>query len=242
MKVKLSDAEQVRLASLVNQLWQELEQLATDEEDSLDWYIEKMEEQAASLSEQPLSFFYKKLVGCIFSGHMGVRVSDAYWRALEKVLPGLDPVAVSTCTVKELLQVPGVVKHEGRLHGCIVGARFFLEIEREFGAFYPFLRRFGTSRTPAIERWGVVCLLADHIPWMGTAVACDFLKESGLTSYAKPHTHVKRALHRQGLTPSEEIDDFTCFVAVDKLAQASGLEAAYVDRLLWVRGEKFERW
>jgi len=240
--VKLSEVEKRRLSSLVEELWQELEQLATDEQDKLEWYIEKMQERATKLPEQPLAFFYGKLVGRIFSAHMELRTTGAYWRALENTFQGLDPVAVSTCTVRELLQIPGIIKHTGRLHGCISGAKFFLEIEREFGSFYSFLQRFGMSSTPPVERWSVVCLLANRIPWMGTAIACDFLKEVGLATYAKPDTHIKRALYRHGLTPAEQVDDFVCFVEIDRLAQASGLEAAYVDRMLWVRGQKYGRW
>jgi 3-methyladenine DNA glycosylase Tag len=240
--MRLSEAEQRRLGSLVDQLRQELEQLATDEQDTLEWYIGKMRERAAILPAQPLSFFYGRLVGCIFSGCMAVRTVDAYWRALERAFLVLDPEIVSTWTVQDLLKVPGIIKHTGKLRGCILAAQFFLQIEREFGSFYSFLQPFGIPNTPAVERWSVVCLLANRIPWMGTAVACEFLKEVGLATYAKPDVHVKRALHRHGLTPTEKVDDYTCFMAVDKLARASGLEAAYVERILWVRGHKFGRW
>jgi len=240
--VKLSKVEQARLGNLVGQLRRELEELATDEQDRLEWYIERMEERVAILPSQPLSFFYGKVVGCILNGRMAVRTVDAYWRALEKAFVILDPVVVSNWTVQELSQVPGIVKHKGKLRGCISAAKFFLQIERDFGSFYSFLQPFAISSTPVVERWSVVCLLSNHIPWMGNAIACDFLKEVGLATYSKPNVHAKRALFRHGLTPVEDIDDFTCFTEVDKLAQASGLEAAYVDRMLWVRGQKFERW
>lgn len=141
-----------------------------------------MQKRAAKLPEQPLSFFYEKLVGCIFSGGMRVRTVDAHWRAIEKAFRGFDPVVVSTCTVQELLQVPDIIKHQGKLRGCILAAGFILETEREFGSFYSFLQRFGISSTPPVERWSIVCLLANRIPWIGTATACDFLKEVGLTA------------------------------------------------------------
>lgn len=238
----LFEAEQRRLGDLVDKLRHELEQLATDEQDKIEWYIGEMQKRASKLPEQPLSFFYEKLVGCIFGGGMKVQIVDDRWLAFQEAFREFDPVAVSTCTVQELLQVLGIIKHEGKLRGCILAANFFLEIEREFGTFYSFLQRFGISSTPPIERWSIVCLLANRIPWIGTAIACDFLKEVGLTTYAKPDVHVKRALYRHGLTSIEKADDFVCFVEVDKLAQASGLEAAYVDRILWVRGQKFGRW
>ena len=238
----LFEAEQGRLGDLVDKLRHELEQLATDEQDRLEWYIGEMQKRASKLPEQPLSLFCEKLVGCIFGGGMKVQIVDDRWLAFQEAFREFDPVAVSTCTVQELLQVPGIIKHEGKLRGCILAAKFFLEIEREFGTFYSFLQRFGISSTPPIERWSIVCLLANRIPWIGTAIACDFLKEVGLTTYAKPDVHVKRALYRHGLTSIEKADDFVCFVEVDKLAQASGLEAAYVDRILWVRGQKFGRW
>ena len=240
--MKISEAEQTRLGSLVDQLRRELEELATDEQDRLEWYIEQMEERVATLPTQPLSFFYGRVVGCILNGRTAVRTVDAYWRALEKVFLILDPVVVSTWTVQELSRVPGIIKHKGKLRGCILAAKFFLQLEQDFGSFYSFLKPFATSSTPVAERWSVVSLLSDSIPWMGNAIACDFLKEVGLTTYSKPNVHAKRALFRHGLTPAEEIDDFTCFAEVDKLAQASGLEAAYVDRMLWVRGQKFGRW
>jgi len=240
--VNISEAEERRLGDLVDQLRHELEQLATNEQDKLEWYIDKMQELAAKLPDQPLSFFYEKLVECIFGGGMRVGTVVAHWQALERAFQGFDPIVISVCTVQELLQVPDIIKHEGKLRGCILAANFFLEIEREFGSFYSFLQRFGISSAPPIERWSIVCLLANRIPWLGTATACDFLKEVGLTAYAKPDVHVKRALYRHGLTPEEKADDFVCFVEVDKLAQVSGLEAAYVDRILWVRGQKFNRW
>jgi 3-methyladenine DNA glycosylase Tag len=240
--VKLSEAGQTRLGGLVDELRHELEKLAIDEQDKLEWYIEEMQKRAAKLPEQPLSFFYEKLVRCIFVGGMKVEVVDAYWPALEKAFRGFDPEFVLKCTDEELLQEPGVIKHKGKLHGCISAAELLLEIEREFGSFYSFLQQFGISNKPPIVRWSLVCLLANRIPWMGTAIACDFLKDVGLAAYAKPDVHVKRALHRHNLIQDRKEDDFTCFVAVDRLAQASGLEPAYIDRILWVRGQKFRRW
>lgn len=240
--MKPSECEQRDLGILVDKLRHELEQLATDEQDRLEWYIEEMQKLAAKLPEQSLSFYYEKLVECIFAGGMKVDVVGARWSALEKAFRRFDPEFVSKCTVEELLQEPGIIKHEGKLRGCILAAKFFLEIEREFGSFYSFLQQFGISNNPPIVRWSVVCLLANRIPWVGTAIACDFLKGVGLTAYAKPDVHVKRALYRHCLTSVEKADDFTCFVEVDKLAQASGLEPAYIDRILWVRGQKFKRW
>lgn len=240
--MKLSEDEQRYLSDLVDKLRHELEQLATDEQDKLEWYIEEMQKRAVKLPEQPLAFFYEKLVGCIFGGGMKVRVVGARWPALGKAFRRFDPEFVSRCTVQKLLQEPGIIKHEGKLRGCILAAKLFLEIEREFDSFYSFLQQFGISNKPPIVRWSVVCLLANRIPWIGTATACDFLKDVGLTAYAKPDVHVKRALHRHGLTSVEKADDFACFVEVDRLAQASGLEPAYVDRILWVRGQKFKRW
>jgi hypothetical protein len=69
---------------------------------------------------------------------------------------------------------------------------------------------------------------------MGTAAACDFLEEVGLATFAKPDTPTRRALYHHGLTPTERVDDFTCFAAVDKLARASGLQPAFVGRMLRV--------
>jgi len=240
--VKLSEDEQRYLGDLVDKLRRELEQLATDEQDRLEWYIEEMQKLAAKFPEQSLSFYYKKLVECIFAGGMKVEVIGAHWSALEKAFRRFDPEFVSKCTVEELLQEPDIIKHGGKLRGCISAAKLFLEIEREFGSFYLFLQQFGISNKPPIVRWSVVCLLANRIPWLGTATACDFLKSVGLTAYAKPDVHVKRALYRHCLTSVEKADDFTCFVEVDRLAQASGLEPAYIDRILWVRGQKFKRW
>ena len=136
--MKPSEDEQRYLGDLVDKLRHELEQLATDEHDKLEWYIEEMQKRAAKLSEQSLSFYYEKLVECIFAGGMKVEVVGAHWSALEKAFRRFDPEFVSKCTVEELLQEPGIIKHEGKLRGCILAAKFFLEIEREFGSFYSF--------------------------------------------------------------------------------------------------------
>jgi 3-methyladenine DNA glycosylase Tag len=234
--VKLSEAEQRDLGGVVNQLWQQLDLLANHDQDELECYIERMEERASKLPEQPLSYFFRKLVGCIFGVQAADRTSGAYWRALENVFLGFDPQLVSTFTIRDLAGLPGIIRHKGKLSGCIAAAKLLVEVDREFGSFHRFLIRFGFPTTPAVERWSLVCLLASHIPWMGTAAACDFLEEVGLATFAKPDTPTRRALHHHGLTPTEGVDDFTCFAAVDKLAQASGLQPAYVGRMLRASG------
>ena len=81
--MKLSECEQRDLGILVDKLRHELEQLATDEQDKLEWYIEEMQKRAAKLPELPLSYFYEKLLECIFAGGMKVEVVGAHWSALK---------------------------------------------------------------------------------------------------------------------------------------------------------------
>ena len=85
------------------------------------------------------------------------------------------------------------------------------------------------------KRAALPMLLSQEIDGFGFALACDFLKELGFRTFAKPDVHVKAIVKGLGLS-SENANDYAVFKAVVRIAANCGQTPYNVDKLLWLVG------
>jgi len=76
-------------------------------------------------------------------------------------------------------------------------------------------------------------LLAEEIGGFGFPLACDFLKESGYTDYAKPDVHTITITKALGLSDGEALSTYRALVA---MAKDVGETPYAVDKALWLIG------
>ncbi len=76
-------------------------------------------------------------------------------------------------------------------------------------------------------------LLELEIHGLGFALACDFLKESGWSEYAKPDVHTKKILSAVGLADGT---DYGTFKAILRIAKHIGETPYTVDKYIWLMG------
>jgi len=54
--------------------------------------------------------------------------------------------------VQELMQNPGIIRHQAKIRSTITNARAFIEIQKEFGSFLNYTRSFFPDTFPIIQR------------------------------------------------------------------------------------------
>ena len=99
--------------------------------------------------------------------HFEYLVLDAFqaglsWRTIllrregfRKAFAGFDPVRVARFTparVEKLLQDPGIIRNRLKVGSMIKNAKAFLKIQKEFGSFDDYIRRFTGGRMK-VNRW-----------------------------------------------------------------------------------------
>lgn len=76
-------------------------------------------------------------------------------------------------------------------------------------------------------------LLELEIHGIGFALACDFLKESGWSEYAKPDVHTKKILAEVGFADGT---DYGTFKAILLMAKHIGKTPYAIDKFIWLTG------
>ena len=72
-------------------------------------------------------------------------------------------------------------------------------------------------------------LIDEKINGIGFALACDFLKELGFTSYSKPDVHIKDVFSALDLSGT---DNLSVFEAVDRMATDNGETPYKIDKVI----------
>jgi hypothetical protein len=114
--------------------------------------------------------------------------------------------------------------------GILSGAEFLSGFE-SYEAFDDFVSSFAFND---ISIGALPILLDQEIYGMGLPIACDWLKEIGYSSYAKPDTHTVAILYESGVAPSD--DNYSVFQTMVRMARLNNEVPAVVDRLLWLIG------
>jgi hypothetical protein len=113
------------------------------------------------------------------------------------------------------------------VRGAVSGAAFLNEFKL-YRQFDKFVTGFSDDTLAAVP----ICI-AEEVYGMGFALACDFLKECGYRSYAKPDTHIKTILSECCLMDQ---DDYGCFQTIVQMARANDEWPVVVDQVLWRHG------
>lgn len=111
--------------------------------------------------------------------------------------------------------------------GAYEGAKFLCGFDNAEEFF-----RFANQYDKTIgDRWMLATHIATQINGMGTALACNFLKEIGLVRYSKPDTQVIGLLKEADLSPT---DQYAAFWTMSKIAEAASVNDYTVDKVLWL--------
>lgn len=74
-------------------------------------------------------------------------------------------------------------------------------------------------------------LLSEEIFGIKFALACNWLKELGLTNYPKPDIHMMKVFSALGVCENNQID---CYKAMISLAQKCNVSAYSLDKVVWL--------
>ncbi len=77
-------------------------------------------------------------------------------------------------------------------------------------------------------------LLAQEVAGIGFPLACDFLKDLGYVSFAKPDVHIRGIFRGLGLCGPG--GDYELFRAVIRVAENAGVSPYGVDKIFWLVG------
>ena len=113
--------------------------------------------------------------------------------------------------------------------GALDGAAYLSQFP-DLNSFARFVNRFATS---ALAAPGLPMILSHEIHGFGFALACDFLKESGWSQYAKPDIHTMRILRGLGVSDGSA---YLTFKTMVRMAEMVGEEPYTVDNVLWLIG------
>lgn len=87
-------------------------------------------------------------------------------RAFRKAFAGFDPAKVARFDkrkIARLLADPGIIRNRLKVAAAVNNARRFLEVQREFGSFDAYIRRFVGGRT-IVNRWTKLSEIPDTSP------------------------------------------------------------------------------
>jgi hypothetical protein len=168
---------------------------------------------------------------------------------LGSILFGFDPVAVAEkyprseegCKslfddIKEKLAPRGKLNYNPRslwkrFCGTITSGAAFLTQFPDAQAFYGWAEPFDADEGGRVQ---LATTIARQVDGVGFALACDFLKAIGFTTFSKPDVHIKEIFSQLGLSQSK--DDVEVFKAVGRIARNVGVTAYEVDQLFWLAG------
>jgi hypothetical protein len=113
--------------------------------------------------------------------------------------------------------------------GTIDSARFLSQFETA-ERYNDAVRQFAENSAFAA---GLPKVLELEIRGFGFALACDFLKESGWSQYAKADVHTKKLLEGVGLADGTDYGTFKAMVKISRIIQENPYR---VDKILWLIG------
>jgi hypothetical protein len=205
-------------------------------------------------SQRPLSMaaIFERMLRSAQSGQSMPNVIGGSIGGIERlgtVLFDLDPAEVAKqyppdddgCgqlfnDIKEQLAPRGKLNYNPRslwrrFCGTVTSGAAFLAQFRDAQAFYDWAEPFDLDEDSRVQ---IATSIARQVDGIGFALACDFLKEVGFTSFSKPDVHIKEIFTQLGLSASK--DDVVVFKAVGRIARNVGVTPYEVDQLFWLVG------
>lgn len=178
----------------------------------------------------------------VVSGSMELGV-----KSLSPVLFGFDPHAVRVHFGDDwhrvLDDIVRTVKPRGQIRRgprsiwpqycrSVVSGATYLSQFPNAAAFYAWADAYDSSDTLRFE---LPAVISRQVRGFGYALACDFLKELGFTSFAKPDTHIRKILIGLGLL-DHGASDRRAVEALAAFSASAGLTPYHVDKLMWLVG------
>jgi 3-methyladenine DNA glycosylase Tag len=191
---------------------------------------------------------FERLVLSIHNSAWKAKSQATWWTkvapAYEAAFFGYNHPEVQHLSLSDLSD-KSLINSNRRLNACLHAARFLCDIEVTGKTPLQFFDGFAYEGASVYERWALVNVLSQSIKGIGTALACDFLKEIGYLNIGKPDVHIKRIMARIGVLSElekdlvAENDNFLSFRIMDKFAQASGKTVFEVDKIFWLYGSGY---
>ncbi len=163
---------------------------------------------------------------------------------LSPILSGFNPAAVAEVyprseegckrlfdDIREQLAPRGKLNYNPRslwrrFCGSVTSGAAFLAQFPDAQAFYKWVEPFDLDEDGRVP---IATKIARQLDGIGFALACDFLKEVGFTSFSKPDVHIKEIFSQLRLSRSKE--DVEVFRAVGRVARNVGIMPYEVDQL-----------
>lgn len=197
-----------------------------------------------SKRNQTNDFIFKRLVLSIHNANWKAVSQETFWKRnsfnYEKVFDNYNPKYVSKLSLGDLKN-KGLINSDKKLQYCIDAAKFVVDIETfSKSDVISFFNKFAYIGSSVYERWALVNIIAQSVNGIGTALACDFLKETGFLNYGKPDIHIKRIFERIGIIDYfNDITvysntDFFIFRILDILSNESNKTLFEIDKILWL--------
>lgn len=197
-----------------------------------------------SKRNQSNDLIYRRLLLSIHNANWKAVSQETFWKKnsknYEKAFRNYDPKYVSKLKLDDLKN-KGLINSDKKLQYCIDAAKFVVEIEKfSKSDAISFFNKFAYEGSSVYERWALINIIAQSVNGIGTALACDFLKETGYLNYGKPDVHIKRIFERIGIIEYfNDITvysntDFFIFRILDILSLESKKTLFEVDKILWL--------
>jgi thermostable 8-oxoguanine DNA glycosylase len=205
---------------------------------------ERIEESKANRKTN----FYKRLVLSIHNANWKAASQTTFWDRrvanYEEALLNFDYRKVKDLDLIDLKD-KGLIDSEKKLYSCIYAAKFLFDLEQRHGGALQFFDKFAYEGASPYERWALVCIVSQSIKGIGTALACDFLKEIGYLNIGKPDVHINRFFENPVFDnlKKELISDKTNFLnfqIMDKLSQMIGKTVFEIDKIIWYNATEFD--
>jgi DNA-3-methyladenine glycosylase I len=176
---------------------------------------------------------FKKIVGIVFYSGMNAATVTKRLDAIYEYLG--DCEKATRLDPKIMLRDDRVIRHKGKIHGCIANAKEFENIINQYGSFINYLHSFGN-----LEDLEVLDMIKsdfeNKFAYIGKVTAYHLMTDLGL-NVLKPDRVICRIFQRLGFIQDE--DDLTGAVEVGReIAEATKLPIRYVDIIFVKYGQK----
>lgn len=191
---------------------------------------------------------FERLVKSVHNAAWNAKSQTTWWNKVgasyEAAFYGYDYRKVCSLRLTDL-SGKGLIDSDRKITACLQAARFLCDIENQGKSPIEFFDSFAYEGASVYQRWALVNILSQSIKGIGTALACDFLKEIGYLNIGKPDVHIKRIMGRIGVLGDfekelvAENDNFLSFRIMDKMSQVSGKTVFEVDKIFWLYGSGY---
>lgn len=184
---------------------------------------------------KPDSYFFENLVRDVFNAGMKAATVTGKLPSIREAFSDFDIRKVSnydSSNLSKMLANPKIIRHQRKLHDCILNAKVMKSLSEEYGSFGEYL----SSHSDDLHSLAVELTL--RFGSVGHTVALDYLKDVGM-DVIKPDVHVLRVLHRLGFLDSEKQSEQNIYRTIkvaEKMKSFPHEKLSVIDAVLWMYG------